>query len=167
MKNQFKSRFQEGWNTQNKLITYYYLFFFFVRGAYTRFRIKSAKGLLLVGKQVRLFYPKQLQVGYNTIIEDGAEINCLSQYGIQLGNRVTIGKYAIIRPSNIYGGPIGEGLIIGHHSNIGPYNYIGCSGKITIGSLGRSACSTRNVKSCSTPPPSLRKTQLGRGLASG
>ena len=133
MKNQFKSRFQEGWNTQNKLITYYYLFFFFVRGTYTRFRIKSAKGLLLVGKQVRLFYPKQLQVGYNTIIEDGAEINCLSQYGIQLGNRVTIGKYAIIRPSNIYGGPIGEGLIIGHHSNIGPYNYIGCSGKITIG----------------------------------
>ena len=47
--------------------------------------------------------------------------------------RVTIGKYAIIRPSNIYGGPIGEGLTMGDNSNIGPYNYIGCSGKITIG----------------------------------
>ena len=133
MNNQLKNRFQEGWSYQNKLITYYYLIFFFLRGLKTRFWIKSARGLLLVGKNVRLFYPKNLQVGYNTIIEDGAEINCLSQQGIKLGNRVTIGKYAIIRPSNIYGGPIGEGLTMGDNSNIGPYNYIGCSGKITIG----------------------------------
>ena len=133
MNNQLKNRFQEGWSYQNKLITYYYLIFFFLRGLKTRFWIKSAKGLLLVGKNVRLFYPKNLQVGYNTIIEDGAEINCLSLHGIKLGNRVTIGKYAIIRPSNIYGGSIGEGLTMGDNSNIGPYNYIGCSGKITIG----------------------------------
>lgn len=133
MKNQLNNRFQTGWSNQNKMITYYYLFSFFIRGLFVRLRIKSAKGLLLVGKKVRIFYPNNLQVGYNTIIEDGAEINCLSQQGIKLGNRVTIGKYAIIRPSNIYGGPIGEGLTMGNNSNIGPYNYIGCSGKITIG----------------------------------
>ena len=133
MKNQLNNRFQTGWSNQNKMITYYYLFFFFIRGIFVRLRIKSAKGLLLVGKKVRIFYPNNLQVGYNTIIEDGAEINCLSLQGIKLGNRVTIGKYAIIRPSNIYGGPIGEGLTMGDNSNIGPYNYIGCSGKITIG----------------------------------
>ena len=133
MKNQLNNRFQTGWSNQNKMITYYYLFFFFIRGLFVRLRIKSAKGLLLVGKKVRIFYPNNLQVGYNTIIEDGAEINCLSLQGIKLGNRVTIGKYAIIRPSNIYGGPIGEGLTMGDNSNIGPYNYIGCSGKITIG----------------------------------
>ena len=133
MKNQLNNRFQTGWSNQNKMITYYYLFFFFIRGLFVRLRIKSAKGLLLVGKKVRIFYPNNLQVGYNTIIEDGAEINCLSLQGIKLGNRVTIGKYAIIRPSNIYGGSIGEGLTMGNNSNIGPYNYIGCSGKITIG----------------------------------
>ena len=133
MKNQLNNRFQTGWSNQNKMITYYYLFFFFIRGLFVRLRIKSAKGLLLVGKKVRIFYPNNLQVGYNTIIEDGAEINCLSLQGIKLGNRVTIGKYAIIRPSNIYGGSIGEGLTMGDNSNIGPYNYIGCSGKITIG----------------------------------
>jgi acetyltransferase-like isoleucine patch superfamily enzyme len=133
MKNQLNNRFQTGWSNQNKMITYYYLFFFFIRGLFVRLRIKSAKGLLLVGKKVRIFYPNNLQFGYNTIIEDGAEINCLSLQGIKLGNRVTIGKYAIIRPSNIYGGPIGEGLTMGDNSNIGPYNYIGCSGKITIG----------------------------------
>ena len=133
MKNQLNNRFQTGWSNQNKMITYYYLFFFFIRGLFVRLRIKSAKGLLLVGKKVRIFYPNNLQVGYNTIIEDGAEINCLSLQGIKLGNSVTIGKYAIIRPSNIYGGSIGEGLTMGDNSNIGPYNYIGCSGKITIG----------------------------------
>ena len=133
MKNQLNNRFQAGWSNQNKMITYYYLFFFFIRGLWMRLGIKSAKGLLLVGKNVRIFYPKNLQVGYNTILEDSAEINCLSLQGSTLGNRVTIGKYAIIRPSNIYGGPIGAGLTMGDNSNIGPYNYIGCSGKITIG----------------------------------
>ena len=126
MKNQLNNRFQTGWSNQNKMITYYYLFFFFIRGLFVRLRIKSAKGLLLIGKKVRIFYPNNLQVGYNTIIEDGAEINCLSQQGIKLGNRVTIGKYAIIRPSNIYGGSIGEGLTMGNNSNIGIGNNITC-----------------------------------------
>ena len=133
MKNQYNNRFQAGWNNQNKLITYYYLCFFFVRGLFMRLRIKSVKGLFLIGKNVRIFYPKNFIAGAHIIIEDGAEINCLSTQGIKLGNRVTIGKYAIIRPSNIYGGPIGEGLTMGNNSNIGPYNYIGCSGKITVG----------------------------------
>ena len=133
MKNQFNNRFQAGWNNQNRIITYYYLFFFFSRGLLMRLRVKSVKGLFLIGKNVRIFYPKNFVAGSQTIIEDGAEINCLSVHGIKLGNRVTIGKYAIIRPSNIYGGPIGEGLTLGNNSNIGPYNYIGCSGKITIG----------------------------------
>jgi acetyltransferase-like isoleucine patch superfamily enzyme len=126
-------RFNEGWTQQNKWLTYYYLSFFFVRGLCYRLFIKSAKGILLIGKNVRISYPSHLQLGKDTIIEDGAEINCLSSQGIKVGDRVTIGKYALIRPSNLYGGPIGEGLVIGDHSNIGPYSYIGCSGKITIG----------------------------------
>ena len=109
------------------------MFFFFIRGLFHRLCIKSVNGILLVGKNVRISYPAHLHLGKDTIIEDGAEINCLSQQGIQIGNRVSIGKYAIIRPSNLYGGAIGEGLVIGDHSNIGPYSYMGCSGKITIG----------------------------------
>ena len=98
-----------------------------------RFFMGAAKGKLLIGKNVTLRYPKNLFVGRDTIIEDGVEINCLAKEGIRFGDRVSVGKYAIIRPANIYGGPIGEGLVIGNHSNIGPYSYIGCSGKITIG----------------------------------
>ena len=126
-------RFGENWTFQNKLLTYLYLAFFYLRGCLKRLFIGSIKGRLFVGKNVRILYPKNLSVGADTIIEDGVEINCLATDGIKLGNRVTIGKNAIIRPSNIYGGPIGDGLEIGNNSNIGPFNYIGCSGKITIG----------------------------------
>jgi len=133
MKYSINTRFGQGWTQKNKWLTYYYLFFFFIRGLLHRLYIKSVKGILLVGKNVRISYPSHLQLGKDTIIEDGAEMNCMSQQGIQIGNRVTIGKYAIIRPSNLYGGAIGEGMVIGDHSNIGPYSYMGCSGKITIG----------------------------------
>jgi acetyltransferase-like isoleucine patch superfamily enzyme len=127
------NRFGEGWSLHNRGLTYYYLAFFFLRGLIYRLCIGSVKGSLFIGKNVAIRYPKNLHLGNQVIIEDGAEINCLASNGMYLGDRVSIGKYAIIRPSNMYGGPIGEGLVMGNNSNIGPYNYIGCSGKITIG----------------------------------
>lgn len=93
----------------------------------------SASGWVLVGKQASLRYAKYIEAGKNLIVEDYAEINARSARKIILGNRVTIGKFAIIRPGNLYGGEIGEGLKVGDHSNIGPYSYIGCSGYIEIG----------------------------------
>ena len=131
--NQSSKRFADNWSAQNKGLTYFYLAFFFVRGICMRVLMGAVKGKLLIGKNVTIRYPKNLFVGTDTIVEDGVEINCLANEGIHFGDRVTVGKYAIIRPANIYGGPIGEGLVIGNHSNIGPYSYIGCSGKITIG----------------------------------
>ena len=127
------NRFGEGWSLHNRGLTYYYLAFFFLRGLMYRLCIGSVKGSLFIGKNVAIRYPKNLHLGNQVILEDGAEINCLASNGMHLGDRVSVGKYAIIRPSNIYGGPIGEGLVMGNNSNIGPYNYIGCSGKITIG----------------------------------
>ncbi len=132
MKNNL-TRFADNWTFKNKILTYFYLTFFYLRGCYHRLFIGAVRGRLFVGKNAIIRYPKLLSIGRDTIIEDGVEINCLSKDGIKLGDRVSIGKYAIIRPSNMYGGPIGEGLVIGNHSNIGPFNYIGCSGKITIG----------------------------------
>lgn len=89
--------------------------------------------MILIGKGVSIRYANHFEAGKDLIIEDYAEINCISKQKIILGDRVTIGKFAIIRPTNIYGGEIGEGLKIGNNSNIGPYCYIGCSGYIEIG----------------------------------
>lgn len=129
-----KERFEGAWKVADKRITLLRMAIFYFRGLYQRLFFKHASGMVLVGKNVSVRYAKYLSVGDDFIIEDGVELNCLSTKGIKLGNRVTIGKHAIIRASNIYGGAIGEGLTMGDNSNIGPLAYIGCSGHIEIGS---------------------------------
>jgi acetyltransferase-like isoleucine patch superfamily enzyme len=117
----------------DQLITLWRLLPFFLRGLWEKCFMGTSAGWVLAGKQVSIRYASYLHAGKELIIEDYAEINARSTRKIMLGNRVTIGKYAIIRPGNLYGGEPGEGLMVGDHSNIGPYCYIGCSGHISIG----------------------------------
>jgi len=104
-----------------------------MRGMFQRLFFKRSKGWVMVGKGASIRYARHLSVGRDFIVEDYAEVNCMTYRGIVAGDRVTIGKHAIIRPTNIYGSAIGEGLKIGNNSSIGPYSYIGCSGYIEIG----------------------------------
>ena len=120
-------------STGDQLITLWRLLPFLLRGLLEKLFMGESSGWVLVGKQVSIRYAGYLHAGKELIIEDYAEINARSTQKIILGNRVTIGKYAIIRPGNLYGGELGEGLRVGDHSNIGPYSYIGCSGFISIG----------------------------------
>lgn len=104
-----------------------------LRGALVRWRFGTAKGLFLIGKDVTIRQASYIHVGRNFIAQDHCEINGLSQKGLVFGDKVTIGSYAIIRPTNLYGGKAGVGLKVGNNSSIGPYAYIGCSGYIEIG----------------------------------
>lgn len=126
-------RFPEDWRGGDILITLIRLFIFFLRGCYHRLFFAESSGMVLIGKSVSIRYAKYLSVGKDFIVEDYAEVNCMAYNGIIAGDRVTIGKYAIIRPVNAYGSNIGVGLKIGNNSSIGPYSYIGCSGFIEIG----------------------------------
>lgn len=128
-----KQRFPEEWRSSDILTTLYYLSFFFLRGCYHRLFFAKSKGMVLVGKGASFRYSKYLSVGKDFIVEDYAEINCMAHQRIQIGDRVTIGRNAVIRPVNIYGSEIGVGLKIGNNSSIGPFSYIGCSGLIEIG----------------------------------
>lgn len=126
-------RFPSEWKTADIITTFYRLSFFYIRGMYERLFFKKSSGWVLVGKGASIRYARHLSVGRDFIVEDNAEVNCMTYRGIIAGDRVTIGKNAIIRPTNIYGSAIGEGLKIGNNSSIGPYSYIGCSGYIEIG----------------------------------
>jgi acetyltransferase-like isoleucine patch superfamily enzyme len=128
-----QDRFRGKWSAFDITLTLKTLALFFIRGMVKRISFGKSSGLVLIGKGVRILYSHNLFVGKNFVVEDYCEINCLATKQIRAGDKVTIGKYAIIRPSNIYGGDIGEGLLIGNNSNIGPYSYIGCSGFIEIG----------------------------------
>ena len=129
----FSEKYKMGWGKRDTLFSLFTLIIWLVRGLFYRFFLHSSNGLALIGPSVKIISGHKLSVGKNFVVERGAEINCISTKGIQFGDKVTIGSYAIIRPSNVYGGPVGIGLKIGNHSNIGPYSYIGCSGYIEIG----------------------------------
>ncbi|MBF6588994.1 MAG: acyltransferase [Ktedonobacterales bacterium] len=105
-----------------------------LRGRARRIGFRRARGVTLIGKHVTLRNKRYIRAGRNLIVEDYAEIQGLSRQGITFGDRVSIGRFAMIRPSGYYGGELGEGLSVGDHSNIGAYCYIGCAGFIRIGS---------------------------------
>jgi acetyltransferase-like isoleucine patch superfamily enzyme len=105
-----------------------------LRGRLRRIGFRQARGLTMIGRHVALRNKRYISVGRNFIAEDYAEIQGLSRHGVVFGDKVTVGRFAMVRPSMYYGGPVGEGLVVGDDSNIGPYSYIGCSGGISIGS---------------------------------
>lgn len=129
----FSDRFGPEWDTRSTLGVIFRMLVWLVRGTWKRIWFKSSRGLLLIGKRVTIRQPHYLSVGRNFIAQDNCEINCLSERGITFGDKVTVGSFALIRPTNLYGGPPGAGMKVGNNSSIGPYAYIGCSGYIEIG----------------------------------
>lgn len=105
----------------------------FLRGLYYRLFLRSSRGLLLIGKHVTIRNPQYISTGRNVVAEDFCEIQGVSQKGIHLGDNVTIGRFAMIRPSGYYGREPGMGLYVGNRSSIGQNCFIGCSGWIQIG----------------------------------
>jgi len=104
-----------------------------MRGFYHHPFFGGSRGLIFIGKRVKLRNRKHIILGRNFIAEDGCEIQGLAKMGVQFGDDVTVGSYAMVRPSGYYGREIGVGLKMGDRSNIGPYCYLGASGGITIG----------------------------------
>jgi len=127
-------RYGDGWRTADIVHSLLLIAVRFLRGSVRRLFFKSSHVTVFLGRRVSIRHPRCLSVGTNFIAEDDCEIGCLSKRGIVLGNKVTIGKFAVIRPTNYYGGDLGEGLSVGDDSNIGPFAYIGCSGFVQIGS---------------------------------
>jgi acetyltransferase-like isoleucine patch superfamily enzyme len=130
---EYAERFQTGWDGSSILRALLQFTAGFLRGLWYRIFFHSSSGLLLAGSGVTLRYAGYIQAGRNFIIEDEAEINGISKRGLIFGDKVTVGRFSMIRPTNFYGGELGEGLKVGDNSNIGPYCYIGCSGYIEIG----------------------------------
>ena len=126
-------RFGNGWTKRAIIRSMMGYAMSFARGVWQRIWFQKAKGMVLIGRGARIHHANRLMVGKNFIVEEYSELNCLASNGIVIGDKVTIGSYALIRPTGKYGGAVGAGLKVGNNSNIGPFAYIGCSGMITIG----------------------------------
>jgi acetyltransferase-like isoleucine patch superfamily enzyme len=105
----------------------------FVRGVVVRLQLKKSCGVVLCERMVRIYHPWHIIAGTWLNLEEGCEIVGLSKRGIVFGNRCTVGRSAVIRPTNVLLDEAGEGLRLGDNSNIGAFSYIGCSGYIDIG----------------------------------
>ncbi|MEZ5974929.1 MAG: DapH/DapD/GlmU-related protein [Planctomycetota bacterium] len=95
--------------------------------------LASCGGGLFVARGAQLSHRGHLHVGRNVKIEAGAEVHALSSEGVYLGDGVTIGRLASIRPSGYYGTDLGVGLRVGAGSAIGAFSWIGASGPVQIG----------------------------------
>ena len=118
----------------DKIVIYLGAGFKVFRGLWKRLFLRRAKGLFLVGRRVRISHGRHIECGRNVKFEDYSEIQGLCSEGLVFGDNVTIGRGVMIRPSSYYGKDLGKGLVMGDNSSIGPYGYVGCSGKICIGS---------------------------------
>ena len=132
-KNDKESRLDPYWSNRTLFSMSFSMLMGLIRGFFRGLFFRSCKFPVIIKKRVIIRNPQFISVGKKFIAEEGCEINGLSRQGIRIGDRVTIGAYALIRPSSYYGGEPGEGLKIGDNSNIGPFSYVGCSGYIEIG----------------------------------
>ena len=105
-----------------------------VRGTLLRARLGRADGRVFCERGVRVLHARHVRAGRDLNLEEGVQIMGLSRRGIVFGDRVTVGRGAMISPTGLLGGEPGEGLRVGDGSNIGHYAIVGCSGFIDIGS---------------------------------
>jgi acetyltransferase-like isoleucine patch superfamily enzyme len=103
------------------------------RGTCMRWRFRSVRGLCFIDPAALVRNPGHITLGRNVVLEGDCEVQGLSRQGVRLGDHVTVGRLAMVRPSGYYGRDLGEGLEVGDRSNIGPYCYIGCGGFVRIG----------------------------------
>lgn len=104
-----------------------------LRFLWLKARFKAAPGLSFIDPRAVVRNPRCISLGRGVVLEGDCEVQGLSRRGVRLGDHVTVGRLAMIRPSGYYGRELGEGFAIGARSNVGPYCYIGCGGYVDIG----------------------------------
>lgn len=103
-----------------------------IRGLWQKPFIKSSKGLLFVGKGVKIRHGHKLKIGRNFIIDDYSMINALSLTGIIIGDNVSIGRNSTLICTGVIA-QIGKGITIGNNTGINANAYLAGQGGIRIG----------------------------------
>lgn len=104
----------------------------YLRGTFFRFRFSKHLAPTFLGKQSSILYPKAITFGKYCKVGDYTKIIGLTETGIQIGEKVSIGNFALIQGSSSPSNP-GKGMSIGSNTYIGPNSNIGIGGYIYIG----------------------------------
>lgn len=102
------------------------------RGLRHKIIIKKSKGLLFVGKRVKLKCRRKMKFYGTTILEDGVKIDALSKGGIEVGEGFSLGRNSIIECTGVIR-ELGEKLTIGKNVGIAANAFISMRGPVEIG----------------------------------
>ena len=103
-----------------------------IRGIRHKILLKESKGILFVGKNVKIREHKKIRLKGSATLEDGCFINALSKGGITIGNNFSLGRNSIIECTGVIR-ELGEELIIGENVGIAANAFIAMRGKVAIG----------------------------------
>ena len=104
-----------------------------LRGIFKKPFLKKSKGILFIGKRVKIKNKKKIAFNGSATIEDGCFIQALSKGGITVGNNFSLGRNSIIECTGVIR-ELGEELIIGDNVGIAANAFIAMRGKVEIGS---------------------------------
>lgn len=104
-----------------------------LRGIFKKAFLKKSKGILFIGKRVKIKNKKNISFNGSATIEDGCFIQALSKKGITVGNNFSLGRNSIIECTGVIR-ELGEELIIGDNVGIAANAFIAMRGKVEIGS---------------------------------
>ncbi len=103
-----------------------------IRGFFIRPFLKESKGLVFIGKSVKIRYKNKIVLGKSILIDDYVEIYALSRSGIKIGNNFSIRRNSIIECTGVIN-HLGEELIIGNNVGIAQNCFIQVRAKVIIG----------------------------------
>ncbi len=103
-----------------------------LRGIFKKPFFKKSKGIVFIGKRVKIKNKKKISFNGSATIEDGCFIQALSKDGMIVGNNFSLGRNSIIECTGVIR-ELGEELIIGDNVGIAANAFIAMRGKVEIG----------------------------------
>jgi acetyltransferase-like isoleucine patch superfamily enzyme len=103
-----------------------------LRGLFYRLSFAEVRGMLFIGKGVRLRSANRIRLGRNASLHDHVFLDGLCKEGITIGNNFTLREESVIESTGVLSAP-GIGLEIGNNVGISQHVFIGVRGKISIG----------------------------------
>jgi acetyltransferase-like isoleucine patch superfamily enzyme len=104
-----------------------------LRGYLRRPLLGSARGFLFLGRNVTLRHAHLLKTGRGVVVDDNVFIDALGEWGVRLGDGVTVARGCVIKSSSVLW-TTSKGFVMGDNSSLGDFSFVGAAGGVRIGS---------------------------------
>ncbi|HEX8228490.1 MAG TPA: acyltransferase [Chloroflexia bacterium] len=104
-----------------------------LRGYVRRPLLGGVKGFLFLGRNVTIRHAHLLKTGRGVVLDDNIFIDALGEWGVRLGDGVTIARGCSIKSSSVLW-TTSKGFIMGNNSSLGDFSFVGAAGGVKIGS---------------------------------